>query len=422
MEFLRRILKIKELRNALLYILFALTMYRIAAHITVPGIDATGLESALQTNQFLGLLNVFSGGTLQNFSVVALGVAPYITASIIVQLLGMILPSVEEMQKEERGRQKLNRWTRNATVPLALLQSYGLIALFRQQGFGGTGAFDLQGFPLVAALISMMAGTIFLMWIGELISERNVGNGISIMILAGIIAGFPGFLQQTIATYTTNELFNIILFVILTVVTVVAVVVVNEGQRNIPVQYARGVRGGASQKVSSHLPVRVNIGGMIPIIFAISVVVFPPLIAQFFSEARTTFLRDASQFVLELFGNNLFYGILYFSLVFGFTFFYAGVVFKPDNIAENLQKQGGFIPGIRPGEKTALYLNWVKNRILLTGAGFLGLIAVLPLIVQEVTASPNLIVGGASVLIIVAVLIDIVKQIESQVMMRRYEG
>jgi len=422
MEALKRIFKIKELRNSLLFILFALTIFRVAAHITVPGIDASGLEDALNSNQFLGLLNMFSGGTLQNFSVVALGVAPYITSSIIFQLLGMIFPQVEEMQKEEQGRQKINRWTRYATVPLALFQAYGIIALFNQQGLGSSGAFDLTGFSLIAAMVTMTAGTIFLMWIGELISERNVGNGISIMILAGIIAGFPNFIQQTIATYTSNELFNIVLFLILTVVTVVAVVVVNEGQRNIPVQYARGVRGMTMQKVSSHLPVRVNIGGMIPIIFAVSVIVFPPLVAQFFSEARTQFLRDASKFVLELFGNNIFYAVLYFALVFGFTYFYAAVVFKPDNIAENLQKQGGFIPGIRPGEQTANYLNWVKNRILLTGAGFLGLIAILPLIVQEITGSPNLIVGGASILIIVAVVIDIVKQIESQVTMRQYEG
>ncbi|MFH1712238.1 MAG: preprotein translocase subunit SecY [Patescibacteria group bacterium] len=422
METFKRIWKIKELRNSLLYIIFALTIFRIAAHITVPGIDAAGLDSALNSNQFLGLLNMFSGGTLQNFSVVALGVAPYITSSIIFQLLGMIFPQMEEMQKEEHGRQRINQWTRYATVPLALLQAYGIIALFRQQGFGTTGAFELEGFSLIAAMVTMMAGTIFLMWIGELISERNIGNGISIMILAGIIAGFPGFIQQTASTYTSNELFNLILFVILTVVTVLTVVVVNEGQRNIPVQYARGVRGMTTQKISSHLPVRVNIGGMIPIIFAVSVIVFPPLVAQFFSEARTQFLRDASKFILELFGNSLFYGVLYFVLVFAFTYFYAAVVFKPENIAENLQKQGGFIPGIRPGEQTANYLNWVKNRILLTGAGFLGMIAVMPLIVQEITGSPNLIVGGASILIIVAVVIDIVKQIESQITMRRYEG
>ncbi len=418
MDLLKRIWKIKELRKSLLFILFALTIYRVAAHITVPGIDASGVAGLLASNELLGLLNVFSGGTLQNFSIVALGVAPYITSSIIVQLLGMIFPQVEEMQKEQQGRAKLNQWTRYAVVPLGALQSFGLIQLFAQQGVSL--GISISGFELLAAVTVMTVGTVFLMWIGELITERGVGNGISIMILAGIIAGFPGFLQQMFATYTPSMLFDIVLFIAMSIATVVAVVLVNEAQRNIPVQYARGIRGGASQKVSSHLPVRLNIGGMIPIIFAISVIVFPPLIAQFFLNARTEVLQQGAQIVLELFGNQLFYGILYFALVFGFTFFYASVVFKPDNIADNLQKQGGFIPGIRPGEQTQKYLEWLRNRILLLGATFLSAIAVLPLLVQEITGQQNLIVGGASVLIIVAVVIDMVKQVESQVTMRRY--
>jgi len=420
MDTIKRIWKTKELRNSLFYILFALTIFRVAAHITVPGINPAGLAEFLNSNQFLGLLNVFSGGTLENFSIVAMGIAPYITSSIIFQLLGMIFPQIEEMQKEESGRQKINRWTRLATVPLALVQGYGLISIFSQQGLGGvlgsTASFDLSGFGLIVALISMTAGTIFLMWIGELISERGVGNGISIMILAGIISGFPTFLQQVASTYTRDSLGDILLFVLLTLVTVVTVVIINEGQRNIPVQYARGGAG----KVMSHLPLRINMGGMIPIIFAIAIIVFPPLIAQFFLEARTEFLRNAATFVLQLFGNGVFYGVLYFLLVFTFTFFYASVVFKPEQVAENLQKQGGFIPGIRPGEQTANYLNWVKNRILLTGAVFLGGIAVLPLIVQAFTGQQNLVVGGASILIIVAVVIDMIKQIESQITMRQY--
>jgi preprotein translocase subunit SecY len=419
MEKLLRIFKIKEIRNSLLFMLFAVTIFRVGAHITVPGIDATGLDAFLNSNQFLGLLNVFSGGTLQNFSIMAMGVAPYITSSIIFQLLGMIFPSVEEMQKEESGRQKLNRWTRWATVPLAFIQGFGLIRIFSQSGGTLGAAFDITGFNMVVALVAMTAGTIFLMWIGELISEKGIGNGISIMILAGIIASFPTFVSQLVSTYTAADLFNVVLFIILSIVTVVAVVIVNEGQRNIPIRYARG--GSAAGKVASHLPMRVNMGGMIPIIFAIAIIVFPPLIAQFFLQARTQFLQDAATFVLELFGNSLFYGVLYFALVFIFTFFYAGVVFKPDTIAENLQKQGGFVPGIRPGEQTAVYLEWVKNRILLTGAFFLAAIAVLPLIVQEITGSQNLIVGGASVLIIVAVVIDMIKQIESQVTMRQYD-
>lgn len=421
LEVIKRIWKVKELRMSLLFILLVLSIFRIAAHITVPGIDPTGLTDFLNSNQFLGLLNVFSGGTLENFSVVALGVAPYITASIIVQLMGMIFPQVEDMQKEQQGREKLNRWTRYAAAPLALIQGYGILALVNQKAGALAGSFDLSGFSLAIALFSMMAGTIFLMWLGELISERNVGNGISILILAGIISGFPGFIQRVIATYTSAELFSVVLFVLLTIVTILLVIVINEGQRNIPVQYARGVRGGASQKVSSHLPMRVSLGGMIPIMFAISIIVFPPLVAQFFLEARSAFVVSMAQWVIAFFANNLYYGISYFVLVFIFTFFYASVVFKPDQVAENLQKQGGFIPGVRPGEQTQKYLEWMRNRIVLGGALFLSIIAILPIIVQQATASPNLVVGGSSVIILVSVIIDMIKQTESQITMRNYE-
>ncbi|MBT3231077.1 preprotein translocase subunit SecY [Candidatus Uhrbacteria bacterium] len=420
-ETVRRIWKIKQLRNSLLFLVLCISIFRVAAHITVPGIDAAGLDTFLNSNQFLGLLNMFSGGTLENFSIVALGISPYITSSIIFQLLGMIFPQMEDMQKEATGREKINRWTRWATAPLALVQSFALVSLIGQQGGQLGSGFAIEGFALIAALITMSAGTIFLMWLGELMTEKNVGNGISILILAGIVAGFPGFLQQVAATYTQADLFNLILFLVLTVVTILAVVVVNEGQRNIPVQYARGVRGGASRKVQSHLPMRVNLGGMIPIIFAISIIVFPPLIAQFFVEAKTQVIRDLATFVIEAFANNWFYGIIYFTLVFGFTFFYATVVFRPDQVAENLQKQGGFIPGVRPGMPTENYLGWVRNRILFGGASFLAIIALLPVIVQGITGSPNLVVGGASILIVVSVVIDMVKQVESQIQMRNYD-
>ncbi len=420
-ETVRRIWKIKQLRNSLLFLVLCVSIFRVAAHITVPGIDAAGLDAFLNSNQFLGLLNMFSGGTLENFSVVALGIAPYITSSIIFQLLGMIFPQMEEMQKDQQGREKINRWTRWATAPLALVQSFALMQLIGQQGGQlGTG-FAIEGFALVSALVAMTAGTIFLMWLGELMTEKNVGNGISILILAGIVAGFPGFLQQVAATYTQADLFNLILFLVITVVTILAVVIVNEGQRNIPIQYARGVRGTASRKVQSHLPMRVNLGGMIPIIFAVSIIVFPALIAQFFVEAKTEVVQTVANFVIEAFANSWFYGVVYFLLVFGFTYFYATVVFRPDQVAENLQKQGGFIPGVRPGAPTEDYLGWLRNRILFGGASFLAIIAILPVVVQGITGSPNLIVGGASILIVVAVVIDMVKQVESQITMRNYE-
>lgn len=420
MDALLRIWRIREIRYSILFVLLGITIFRIAAHIPVPGISTTGLSALLAGNQFLGLLNVFSGGTLESFSVVALGVAPYITASIIFQLLGMIFPSVEEMQKEEQGRQKINRWTRFATVPLALLQGYAILKLIGQQGAQFGVNISLTGFEWVTALVCMVAGTIFLMWIGELISERKIGNGLSIMIFAGIIAGLPSFIGQLAATYTSSQLVDVIIFVVLALVTVIGVVYISEGQRNIPVQYARGARLGAT-KVQSSLPLRVNMVGMIPIIFAVSIVTLPPILAQFFLEARTQFLRDAATFVIQLFSNQLFYGILYFVLVFAFTFFYASIVFRPEQVAENLQKQGGFVPGIRPGVQTAEYFQWVVNRILLTGALFLALIAVLPIIVQEITGASNLVIGGSSVIIVVSVVIDMIKQIESQVSMRSYD-
>ena len=421
MEAFLRIWRIREIRESLLFVLLAVTIFRVVAHIPVPGIDTAGLSALLVGNQFLGLLNVFAGGTLLSFSVAALGVAPYITASIIFQLLGMIFPSVEEMQKEEQGRQKLNRWTRLATVPLALLQAYAITKLIAQQGaqFGVT--INLTGFEWVTALVSMVAGTIFLMWLGELITERKVGNGLSIMIFAGIIAGLPNFIAQTAATYTSGNLVNIILFIVLAIITVVGVVVITEGQRNIPVQYARGARLGAS-KVQSTLPIRVNMVGMIPIIFALSIVTLPPLFAQFFINARTTMVRDVATFVIQLFSDQTFYGVLYFALVVAFTFFYASIVFRPVQIAENLQKQGGFVPGIRPGVQTSQYFQWTMNRLLLTGASFLGIIAILPTIVQQITGNTNFVVGGSSVIIVVSVVIEIIKQVESQLTMRNYDA
>lgn len=420
-EKLRRIWKIKELRNSLLFLLLAVSIFRVAAHITVPGIDATGLDTFLNSNQFFGLLNMFSGGTLENFSIVALGIAPYITSSIIFQLMGMIFPQVEEMQKDAQGREKLNRWTRYTAAPLAFVQGFGVLSIIQQQGGTLGSAFSIEGFALIVALVSLTAGTIFLMWLGELMNERNIGNGISLLILAGIISGFPGFIQRVASTYTQSDLFNVVLFLVLTIVTIIAVIVINEGQRNISVQYARGMKGVQTRKVASHLPLRVNLGGMIPIIFAVSIMVFPPLIAQFFSQAKTQIIRDISSYVIELFSNNLFYGIIYFLLVFSFTYFYATVIFRPEQVAENLQKQGGFIPGVRPGVQTEQYIRWVRNRILLGGAVFLSAIAILPVIVKGITQSPNLIVGGSSVIIVVAVIIDMIKQVESQISMRNYD-
>lgn len=416
-----QIWKARDLRKNILFVLGMLVIFRLAAHIPVPGVNVEALKDIFSNNQILGLMNIFSGGGMQNFSIVMMGVAPYITSSIIFQLLAMIIPKLEEMQKEESGKQKINMWTRWATVPLAFMQSYGMITLLRRSSYDILG--NIGGFELFTMIITITAGTIFLMWIGELISEKNIGNGISLLIFAGIIAGLPQVVQNLIATYDPSKLPMILGFILISIVTVVGVVVINEGQRNIPVQYARQVRGNRMYGgTSTHLPLRVNMAGVIPIIFAISVVMFPPMIAQFFVNAKTAWIAGAAEWTISLFNGQLFYGILYFLLVFGFTYFYTEVVFHPDQIAENLQKQGGFIPGIRPGRHTSEYLANTTHKIIFVGALFLAIIAILPLIMRYFTGINSLAIGGTSLLIVVAVVIETVKQIESQLTMREYEG
>lgn len=422
-ESLKRIWKLKPLRNSILFVVLMLTLFRFLAHIPVPGVDPSIVKDFLGGNQFLGLLNIFSGGTLESFSVVALGVAPFITSSIIFQLLVMVIPALKKMQKEdgEAGRQKINSITRWVSVPLASIQAYGFIALISQGG-GGGGGLLLTGFDLFMAILVMTAGSVFLMWIGELMTEKGIGNGLSIMILAGIIASYPRFLQQTLATFDQSQIVNIVVFLVLAVVTIVAVTILNEANRNVPVNYARHHAGNRlSAGVASHIPLKVIMAGVIPIIFAISIVLFPTLVAQFFLRANSPFLVEAAQWVIATFQNGVFYGLLYFILVFGFTYFYTGVIFQPDEMAENLQKQGAFVPGVRPGKPTEDYMRTVMNRILLLGASFLGLIAVLPVIMQPITGSQTLVVGGTALLIIVAVVIDVIKQTEARLVSYEYE-
>jgi preprotein translocase subunit SecY len=367
------------------------------------------------------LLNVFTGGSMDNFSIVMMGIGPYITSSIIFQLLGMVVPKLEELQKEESGRQKINSWTRIATVPLALVQAYGMITLLRRSSGDILG--DFSAFDMATILITITAGTVFLMWIGELISEKKIGNGISLLIFAGIISALPSTIQRLFVTFDLSQIYILLGFLVIAIITIVGIVVINEGQRNIPVQYARQIRGNrAFGGNSTHLPMRVNTAGVIPIIFAISVAIFPSMIAQFFVSAKSQFISKASYFIINLFENQLFYGIFYFLLVVGFTYFYTEIIFKPDNIAENLQKQGGFIPGIRPGRHTSEYLSYISRRILLTGSLFLGLIAVLPLVMRYFTGMQALAIGGTSLLIVVSVVIEMVKQIYAQVTMRDYDG
>jgi len=416
-----QVFKVKELRDKILFVLGILVVFRLAANIPVPGVNVNQLKSFFENNQFFGLLNMFSGGGLRNISIVMLGVGPYITASIIMQLLTMIVPRLEQIYKEEgeAGRQKFNMWTRWLTVPLAGLQTFGMISLFRAQGIFGS----LTAFQLGTIVVTATAGTVFLMWLGELITEKNIGNGVSIIIFAGIVAGLPTSFSRLFVVWEPSQVFTYIGYLIFAVLVIAGVVFITEGQRNIPVSYAKRVRGNRIYGgTSTHLPLRVNQAGVIPIIFAMSIMLFPGMIANFFVHASNPAISNIANSVANIFKNQWFYGTAYFVLVVLFTYFYTAVTFDPKNIAENLQKQGGFVPGIRPGQATSEYLHRVLNRITLTGALFLGSIAVLPFIVQGITNLKTLTIGGTGLLIVVSVVIEIMKQMESQMIMRDYEG
>lgn len=417
-----QIWKIKDLRNSILFIMAMLVIFRFAVHIPVPGVNLEALQKLFSSNQLLGLINIFSGGSMENFSVVALGVAPYITASIIFQLLVMIVPALEKLSKEgEAGQRKINQYTRLLAVPLAVLQGYGMLSLLRQSGQGIIG--DLSNWQTLSIVVTLTAGTIFLMWIGELISEKKIGNGISILIFVGIVSNIPSIIGRTLSVFEREQMINMVVFIGIAIFTIVTIVILTEGQRNVPVSYAKRIRGIRMYGgVNTYLPLRVNMGGVIPIIFAISIILFPPMVAQFLVRAQATWLAATGNFIIQLFNNQLFYGLAYFTMVVLFTYFYTFVIFHPQQIAENLQKQGGFIPGIRPGANTANYLNKIVSRIILGGAVFLGMIAILPLGMQYIFNMPTLVIGGTSLLIVVSVVIEIVKQIESQLTMRDYEG
>lgn len=416
-----RIFKIKELRNKILFILALLVVFRLAANIPLPGVDAAKLKEFFDSNQLFGMLNAFSGSGLSNVSIVLLGVGPYITSSIIMQLLTMIFPRLEKLQKEEgeAGRQKFNMWTRWITVPLAGLQTFAMINLLKSQGVMK----ELSVYDMVTIMFVAIAGTIFLMWLGELITEKGIGNGVSLIIFAGIVAGLPGAFSQMVSTFDPTDFTGYVLFLGVGLITIAGVVMVNEGQRNIPISYAKRIRGNKTYGgTSTHLPLKVNQAGVIPIIFAISIMLFPGLVANFFVNSDKETVANVARFVSELFQNQWFYGATYFLMVVLFTYFYTAVVFDPNKISENLQRQGGYVPGVRPGNATADFLSRIINRITLSGSIFLGLIAILPLIVQGVTGLTALSIGGTSILIVVSVVIEMVKQIEGQLVMRDYEG
>ncbi|MBI3458797.1 preprotein translocase subunit SecY [Candidatus Azambacteria bacterium] len=414
-----RIFKTKNLRDRIIFTLAMLVIFRISVSIPIPGVDKENLIRFLSNNQFFGLLNIFSGGALNNLSVGMLGLGPYITATIIFQLLTMIFPGLKEMYQEdgEAGRKKFNQYARFLSLPLAALQGFGLLKLLESQNI-----INLTNFNLFLNVIVIMAGTSFLMWLGELISEKGISNGISLLIAGGIIAGFPQALKRVLATFTQADISGYLMFLVIAFLTIVFVVIITEAQRNIPIQYAKRVRGFKLYGgVSTYLPLRLNMAGVIPIIFAISVLLFPSVIANLIGLFKIQWLLSASSAVVRFFQNPWIYGSSYFFLVVVFTYFYTAVTFDPKQMSENLQKQGGFIPGIRPGQPTAFTINFILNRITLSGALFLGIIAVLPYIVTGVSGISSLSLGGTSLLILVSVILEIAKQIKAQISMTDYE-
>lgn len=420
--------RIPELRRRIIFTLVILVIFRFIATIPIPGVDREALSTLLEQNQLLGVLNLFSGSTLSNFSIAALGVYPYITASIIVQLLTPIIPQWEELSKEgEQGRKQLNRYQMWLTVPLAVLQGYGQIILMQNQGvISNFGLFDADTWlSSVAILLTLVAGTMVLVWFGELITESGIGNGISVIIFGGIVASLPGSVGNLLFGGSFQD--NVIgtaAFLVLALFTIVGIVLLNEGQRRIPVHHAKRVRRGRMYGGSStHIPLKVNSAGMIPLIFAVSIMVMPGLVATFLTGSERGWLRDLSGDLANFFDpSTLQYQAVFFVMVVLFTYFYTMVVFQQQNIAENLQRQGAFIPGIRPGNHTHRYLTGVVTRITLVGALGLGIVAVLPYFISELTGIQTLFLGATSMLIIVGVAIDTMRQLEAQLMMRNYEG
>lgn len=418
---LLQVFKIPDLRTKLLKVALLLVAFRALAAVPLPGIDKVQLENFLSGNQLFSFLNIFSGGGLSNLSIVMLGVGPYITATIIMQLLTIIFPQMKKAYYEEgaEGRAKFNRYSRYLTVPLAVLQAYGFLNLLASQGV----LTRLSFLNMAANVVVATAGSILLMWIGELITEYKIGNGISLIIFAGIVAGLPQQVAALVFNYDPAMLPTYIAFAALSLVVIGGVVFINEGERKIPVSYARQVRGNKMYGgASSYLPLKVNQAGVIPIIFAVSVLLFPQFIAQAVSVASP----NASFFLTDLMnkfvGHLGAYTVAYFFLVVVFTFFYTAVTFDPSEISRNLQRNGGFVPGIRPGEHTTKFISKIVYRITLFGAIFLGLIAILPNLVQAATGIQFLTISGTALLIVVAVALEVMKQLESQLMMREYEN
>ena len=416
-----QIFKVRDLRKKIIFVLAVFAIFRLMANIPMPGVNADNLRRFFEQFQAFGLLNIFTGGALDRFSIVMLGLGPYITAVIILQLLTMIFPQLEKMYKEEgeAGRQKFNQYGRILTVPLAVLQGYAMLSLFQRQNVIS----HLSSIQLFNSLLTVTAGTIVLMWLGELITEKGIGNGVSLLIFAGIIARFPSSIRQMAITWDPARFPSYLLFLVMSFIIIAGVVLINEARRNVPISYAKRVRGMKMYGgVSTYLPMNVNPAGVMPIIFALSILLFPRMIANFFI-GSPGMIGSIAKVTADFLQNGWVNGIFYFILVVLFTYFYTAVTFDPKAISENLQKMGGFVPGIRPGESTANFIHYILNRVLLIGALFLGTIAVMPSIVGGITGvmNFNFLVGGTSLLIVVSVVLETVRQIKAQLQMREYE-
>ncbi|MFH1855515.1 MAG: preprotein translocase subunit SecY [bacterium] len=418
LSILKRIFTLKDLRNKILFTGLIVLIYRFLSHVPLPGVDTTGLQNFFENNQVLGMLDLFSGGSISRFSLVMLGVGPYITSSIVFQLLTMAIPSLEALQKEgEYGKQKINQYTRYLSVPLAVVEAYGLIRILQSQNVLSA----LTSADLALVIVSAAAGSVFLMWLGEILSEKGIGNGISLIISVGIIAGLPNQIAAT-AQIIENQ-YLIAAEIILAFVAMIAFIVfVNEAERRVPVSYARRIRAGRSLgKIDSYLPIKANAAGVIPIIFATSLLVVPNVASQMLQTAKSEALQNIGTQVTRIFSDNLFYGITFFVLVFAFTFFYTSIIFQPKQMAENLQKQGGFIPGVRPGTQTAAYLSNIIYKVTFPGALFLAVVALFPILLTQATGIQTLTIGGTGILIIVSVTLEIVRTLKAQLAMRSYD-
>lgn len=416
---IKHLISDSSLRTRVLFTIAGLVIFRLLATIPVPGVNKEALANLFANNQFLGLIDIFSGGGLSTISIVMLGVGPYITSSIIMQLLTMIFPKLKEMYSEEgdTGRRKFIQYSRILTVPLALLQSFGYLLLLSKQG----AILPLSNFEMLVNVVTIATGSLILMWLGELITEFGIGNGMSLLIFAGIVARLPIVIGQLISTFDVSQIPLYLAFTLASLVIIAAVVFITEAERPIPVTYAKRIRGNKVYGgVSTYIPLRLNQAGVIPIIFALSLLLFPQMIFTFMNTLSLAWAKTIAGYGLAFLGNHLAYGVAYFFLVVLFTYFYTAVTFDPHSIADNLQKNGAFIPGVRPGESTTKYIGSIVTRITLVGATFLGFIAVLPLIVQSLTGIQSLAIGGTALLIVVNVVTDLVKKLDAQLSIREY--